>query len=76
MPLYEYRCEQCGAECELLVRRAEDVVCPECGGSRLEKRLSVPAAHVAGGSSSLPIAANMGAGCGRAGCGNGRCAMD
>ena len=54
MPLYEYACPSCDQNFELLVRFGENPPCPECGSTRLEKQLSVPAAHVAGGKS-LPI---------------------
>lgn len=32
MPIYEYRCQECGKEFEELVRTAKKVECPECGG--------------------------------------------
>ncbi|RMF39527.1 MAG: zinc ribbon domain-containing protein [Planctomycetota bacterium] len=44
MPLYEYRCKECGAEMELLVRSTgEKPQCPKCKSKRLEKLLSVVA---------------------------------
>jgi putative FmdB family regulatory protein len=73
MPLYEYLCAGCGGGFELLVRGDEEPACPECGGHRLEKQFSVPAAHVQG-KSSLPMA-ELPQGCGRPGCGPGGCAM-
>jgi len=35
MPLYTYRCEQCGEEVELLVghREPHPTECPSCGGT-------------------------------------------
>jgi putative FmdB family regulatory protein len=77
MPLYEYTCPSCEQDFELLVRFGENPACPECGSSRLEKQLSVPAAHVAGGKSSLPIcdAPMPGGGCGLPQCGGGHCAF-
>ncbi|MGK7344390.1 MAG: FmdB family zinc ribbon protein [Candidatus Nitrospinota bacterium M3_3B_026] len=44
MPIYEFRCEDCGAGFETLVLSAADAgkaACPECGGVRLEKLFSV-----------------------------------
>src|SRR5882724_506682 len=43
MPIYEFHCEKCGKESELLVRSAkwEGTPCPHCGSTRLEKKLSV-----------------------------------
>ena len=34
MPLYEYKCEQCGQSCDRIERASEpkDGTCPECGG--------------------------------------------
>lgn len=42
MPLYEYACKECEHTFETLVFGKEKVECPECGGHRLEKLLSVP----------------------------------
>ena len=76
MPIYEYSCERCESAFELLVRGSEEPVCPECGSTRLEKLLSVPAAHI-GGSKSLPICDSpaSGGGCGLPQCGGGSCAF-
>ncbi|MFH1926719.1 MAG: zinc ribbon domain-containing protein [Chloroflexota bacterium] len=41
MPIYEYRCSDCEAKVELLLRSSEaEPVCPQCGSSRLEKLIS------------------------------------
>lgn len=75
MPIYEYTCEKCQADFELLIRGSEKPVCPECGGGRLAKRFSVPAAHTKG-SSSLPVASSLPmSGCGKPQCGMGGCQM-
>lgn len=71
MPLYEYRCENCGAELELLVRGGEEPRCTACGGARLSKLFSVPAAHVGGAAGS---SGGDWGGCGKPGCGPGGCA--
>ncbi len=58
MPIYEYRCDDCGAEFEKRVARAADsdgVRCPACGQKRLTTRLSTFAA-VTGGSASRDTA--------------------
>jgi putative FmdB family regulatory protein len=76
MPLYEYRCATCEREFELLLRSSEQPRCPECGGVRLEKLLSIPAAHTAGGEASLPMAERPApGGCGLPACGSGGCMM-
>ena len=75
MPLYEYACPTCRSEFELLIRGSDTPECPTCGSDRVEKLLSVPAAHTAG-DSSLPLCAPqpMPGGCGKPQCGGGFCA--
>lgn len=74
MPIYEYACDGCRNEFEVLVRGSEAVACPECGGEKLVKQFSVPAAHTKG--EALPIQGSMPAGgCGRPICGTGGCQM-
>ena len=41
MPLFEYRCPDCDSQFELLIRGADVPVCPTCGGTALEKVLSL-----------------------------------
>ncbi len=43
MPIYEYVCSKCVREFEALVRTPDEARCPECGGAKLERLLSVPA---------------------------------
>jgi putative FmdB family regulatory protein len=75
MPLYEYTCSKCDSEFELLIRGDEQPECPQCGSHRLEKQLSVPAAHMAG-ADSLPVCPSQAMGtCGLPECGAGRCAF-
>ncbi|NIL97720.1 MAG: zinc ribbon domain-containing protein [Planctomycetales bacterium] len=78
MPIYEYICGKCQSKFEVLVRGTEQVRCEQCGSDRLEKLLSVPAAHTPGGSSKLPICEPPpgipgGGPCGRGGCGLPEC---
>jgi len=44
MPIYEYRCKNCGEQMEILVRfgTSTPLVCPNCGSTLLEKLLSMP----------------------------------
>lgn len=75
MPIYEYACQSCRQEFELLIRGTETPECPGCGTKKLEKLLSVPAAHV-GGKSQLPVCETPAAGgCGLPQCGMGGCQM-
>ena len=41
MPIYDYKCRICGAEKEILIRRAGDTpMCPECGSEAMNKLVS------------------------------------
>ncbi|MBN1589379.1 MAG: zinc ribbon domain-containing protein [Pirellulales bacterium] len=44
MPIYEYECRDCGQRFEYLLRGDEKPVCPACGGTKLDKQMSAPAA--------------------------------
>ncbi|HVV98834.1 MAG TPA: zinc ribbon domain-containing protein [Planctomycetaceae bacterium] len=55
MPIFEYRCQDCRQDFELLVRASDVVECPHCRSKQLEKLFSTPAAPVTNGSA-LPIA--------------------
>ncbi len=49
MPIFEYRCEDCGTKFEKLVRRTSDeITCPSCGESHLKQEHSTFAAHAGG----------------------------
>jgi putative FmdB family regulatory protein len=44
MPIYEYRCQVCGAEFEVFVRspsRQVSPICPKCGSQKVEKAISL-----------------------------------
>ena len=74
MPIYEYRCEDCGTKFEKLMRRSSDVselACPSCGEKHLRQELSTFAAHSgAGKSADAPM-------CPRGGrCDPGMCGMN
>jgi putative FmdB family regulatory protein len=42
MPIYEYRCESCGHDMEVLQKMSDEplTVCPECGRPALKKLIS------------------------------------
>ncbi|MBC7248870.1 MAG: zinc ribbon domain-containing protein [Anaerolineae bacterium] len=43
MPIYEYRCHNCGSRVEILVRPGDHAPsCPHCGSPLREKLLSAP----------------------------------
>jgi len=50
MPLYEYRCENCGHQFEKIQRFSDDpiTVCPSCGTGPVVKLLSSPAIQFKG----------------------------
>ena len=42
MPLYEYKCSECGHQFELLILRAsQPVACPSCACETIERMLSM-----------------------------------
>ena len=60
MPIFEYRCQDCGTKFEKLVRRSADngdLVCPSCGEKHLSQELSTFAAHSGGNgkSADMPV---------------------
>ncbi len=42
MPLFEYKCKDCGKRFEKLIlgNRDVDLICPECGSEKTERQLS------------------------------------
>jgi putative FmdB family regulatory protein len=41
MPMYEYVCMKCEAHFEELVRGEQQVLCPQCGATKVEAALDV-----------------------------------
>lgn len=60
MPIYEFHCDSCRRDSEVLVRSSawEGTPCPHCGSVKLQKKLSVFASSAAGSAGS-----EMGANC-------------
>jgi putative FmdB family regulatory protein len=57
MPIYEYRCQDCGSKFEKLVRRSEEVAglqCPSCGKPNLQQEFSTFAPQSGGSKSEAP----------------------
>jgi putative FmdB family regulatory protein len=50
MPLYEYRCDACEHQFEVIQRFSDDpiAICPSCGGGPVAKLLSSPAIQFKG----------------------------
>ena len=55
MPIYAFRCHQCGHEYEELVPRIDQVApCPECGSQDCERRVTSPAVGRSSETNQLP----------------------
>jgi putative FmdB family regulatory protein len=69
MPIYEFHCEACERDSEILVRSTDwkNSECPHCGSKKLAKKFSTFAAAGAGDSSSGKKTG--GHSCGGGGCG-------
>lgn len=67
MPMYEYRCRNCGSTFDELVTSSQadsDISCPECGKYEAEKLMSAFASS--GGSTSSSVS-SAGSSCGSGG---------
>jgi len=64
MPIFEYRCTDCGTRFEKLVRSSDTngPQCPKCGTAHLEQELSTFAAHGSTRSEAAPMAGGCPAG--------------
>ncbi len=62
MPLFEYMCVRCGSTFEKLVRGStpQEIVCPKCKSTTVQKQMSSFAVKGAGG---IGAGASSGAGC-------------
>lgn len=75
MPIYEYLCDDCHGQTEILVRGREQVTCPACGSQHLKKLLSVVATPSFKTGATMPAceAPPSGGFCGRGMCGMPEC---
>ncbi len=62
MPIFEYRCEECGHKFEAILFGAQQPECPKCHAAKLEKQLSTFAVNKSD-RSTMPAA-----GCGQSNC--------
>jgi putative FmdB family regulatory protein len=69
MPIYEFHCEKCERDSEILVRSSDwkGTKCPSCGSTKLKKKLSVFASGGADAASAGPACSTNGGG-GSCGC--------
>ena len=72
MPIYEFHCDKCGRDSEILVRSSDwsGTKCPHCGSAKMDKKFSTFAA--AGGGTSATGAGGTSAPRG-GGCCGGHC---
>ena len=70
MPIYEFHCERCDRDSEILVRTTDwqGTECPHCGSTKLQKKLSVFASG-AGGTAAEPVCTGQPRSCGLCGTG-------
>ncbi len=74
MPIYEYSCDKCGHQFDVLIRNEKDypAKCPACGKGKPVKAFSTFAVSMAAGSSvsreACEACPTAGTGCGGGGC--------
>lgn len=58
MPMYDYRCDNCGKKFEELVWNSStsdaEIICPHCGENKSKRLLSAPSVAVGSNSASCP----------------------
>ncbi|MCX5801948.1 MAG: zinc ribbon domain-containing protein [Proteobacteria bacterium] len=69
MPIYEYLCEKCGNEFELIVFKDDEPTCPACGEKRPKRKMSTFGFSV--GYKFKSSSSNKGSAC--ASCGSSNC---
>ncbi|MBI1177988.1 zinc ribbon domain-containing protein [bacterium] len=66
MPIFEYHCDVCTKDSEILVRnRTSKATCPHCGSKRLKKKLSVFAPSKPTTEPAMPACSGNPQSCGR-----------
>ena len=79
MPLFEYRCQNCGCDFEEIASASDTVPCPKCA-SKQTTRLMSAVNHSGSSTSSFSYdshsdsSSSHGGGCGCSGCSGGHCA--
>ena len=71
MPIYEFHCEKCEQDSEILVRSRhwEGTKCPRCGSTKLAKKFSTFASAGAGGGEQAASCSGVPSSCGMCGTG-------
>lgn len=70
MPIYEFHCDKCEHDSEILVRSSDwkGTKCPHCGSAKISKKFSTFAAAGAAGKSAGPKSGGGGHHCCGGGC--------
>jgi putative FmdB family regulatory protein len=65
MPIYEFHCEKCERDSEILVRSSDwkGTACPHCGSKKLSKKFSTFASAGAGSNDGPACGSSGGGGC-------------
>jgi len=71
MPIYEYKCDKCGAAFEALVFGQQKVTCEKCGSPKLTRLVSTFSAI--GSPDVMPSCKGSMPACSRSCCESGRC---
>ncbi len=71
MPIYEFHCNDCHRDSEVLVRSSDwkGTPCPRCGSKKLAKKLSVFASSGGSAGEAAPACTSNPRSCGRCGTG-------
>ncbi|HXF99933.1 MAG TPA: zinc ribbon domain-containing protein [Bacteroidota bacterium] len=78
MPIYDYRCNECGTVYDVFhkVREViEDVVCPSCRSTNATRLLSAPNVAIAG-ASTISSSDSSDVSCASGSCCGGACGLD
>ena len=73
MPIFEYKCNQCGIDFEMLVNPSTLPVCKSCGSENIEKKLSLFGFSTNTGNDTPSCADSCGGGFNQGTCGSGMC---
>ncbi len=76
MPIFEYRCKDCGNDFELLVRSDTRIACPGCHSEKVAKKVSLFSAQMKKAKSDAPACHTGHAGCDLGKCGSGFCGVE
>ncbi len=77
MPIFEYTCESCGKDFEMLVRSDTIIACEACGSVRVKKKLSAFAVNRSSSGTETPsCACGCNGGFQRGQCGSGMCGSE